>query len=91
MGHQDSRFSFPMEGYTLALDFPVNARTLKLMNELDEITLAHGGRFYLAKDARMNAETLRRSDPRVEDFLAMRRDANRQATFASTQSERLEI
>ena len=30
-GAQDSRFSFPMEGYTLALDFPINRRTLDLM------------------------------------------------------------
>lgn len=91
MGKQESRFSFPMEGYTLALDFPVNTRSLKLMEDLDEITLAHGGRFYLAKDARMRAETLRRSDPRVEEFLAMRRASNRHAAFASAQSERLEI
>jgi decaprenylphospho-beta-D-ribofuranose 2-oxidase len=91
MGAQESRFSFPMEGYTLALDFPVNARTLRLMSELDAITLAHGGRFYLAKDARMTAETLRHSDPRTEEFLKMRDDMDRRTTFASAQSERLAL
>lgn len=91
MGAQERNFSFPMEGYTLALDFPVNPRTLKLMTALDDITLAHGGRFYLAKDARMTAETLRRSDPRTEDFLKMRDDMNRRTTFASAQSERLAL
>ena len=91
MGPDQSRFSFPMEGYTLALDFPVNPRTLRLMDELDAITLAHGGRFYLAKDARMSAETLRKSDPRVDSFLKMRHDKDRHGTFASAQSERLKL
>lgn len=91
MGPQTSRFSFPMEGYTLALDFPVNKRTLALMDRLDAITLEHGGRFYLAKDARMSRDTLRRSDPRVADFQAMRQDHNRQRAFTSAQSERLEL
>ena len=91
MGPQQSRFSFPMEGYTLALDFPVNARTLKLMDRLDAITLDHAGRFYLAKDARMSAETLRKSDPRIEAFLKMRHDKNRAETFASAQSQRLAL
>ena len=88
-GPQQGRFSFPMPGYTLALDFPVNAKTLALMNRLDQITLAHGGRFYLAKDSRMTAETLRASDARTQQFLQMRRDAALRPVFASAQSERL--
>jgi FAD/FMN-containing dehydrogenase len=91
MGPQQRRFSFPMEGYTLALDFPVSPRTLRLMERLDDITLAHGGRFYLAKDSRMSADTLRRSDPRTEDFLKMRQSKARQTAFASAQSERLAL
>ena len=91
MGPQKSRFSFPMEGYTLALDFPVNLGTLTLMNRLDAITLEHGGRFYLAKDSRMTAQTLRQSDPRTEDFVKMRDDMERRTTFASAQSERLAL
>jgi FAD/FMN-containing dehydrogenase len=85
------RFSFPMEGYTLALDFPVNPRSLALMAELDRITIAHGGRFYLAKDARMTAETLRAADPRAERFAAMRRAGGLAGAFASAQSERLAL
>ncbi|MEO0564819.1 MAG: FAD-binding oxidoreductase, partial [Chloroflexota bacterium] len=50
IGEQNSPFSFPMEGYTLALDFPVNTKTLALLKELDRIALEHCGRFYLAKD-----------------------------------------
>lgn len=90
-GPQISAFSFPMEGYTLALDFPISAKTLALLDDLDQITLAHGGRFYLAKDSRMQAETLRHSDPRVPDFLAMRHSHGWSDRFASAQSERLSI
>ena len=91
LGAQESRFSFPMEGYTLALDFPVNRRSLALLQELDRITIEHGGRFYLAKDSRMTPETLRQSDPRVEPFLKMREENNNSNTFASAQSERLQL
>lgn len=88
-GPDDSANSFPMDGYTLALDFPVSARTLKLLDRLDAITLDHGGRFYLAKDGRMTAETLRASDPRMEEFAADRRAAGWHTRFRSAQSERL--
>lgn len=90
-GAQDSPFSFPMEGYTLALDFPVNGKTLKLLTELDHITLEHGGRFYLAKDARMSAKTFDASDKRIEAFRVQRQDNNWQSCFASNQSERLAL
>jgi FAD/FMN-containing dehydrogenase len=90
-GAQDSAFSFPMEGYTLALDFPINAKTLSLLGTLDRITLDHCGRFYLAKDARMSAETFAASDNRIEAFRAQRKDNNWQTRFASAQSERLAL
>ena len=90
-GAQTSALSFPMEGYTLALDFPINPQTLSLLDTLDRITLDHGGRFYLAKDARMSAETFAASDNRVEAFRAERKDNNWQTRFASAQSERLAL
>jgi len=88
MGAEHGPFSFPLEGYTLALDFPFSPEAAKLMGRLDAITLDHGGRFYLAKDARMSAATLRRSDPRAETLAGMRRDGG-MTNFRSSQSERL--
>lgn len=90
MGAEDGPISFPQEGYTLALDFPFSEKTAALMDRLDAITLDHGGRFYLAKDARMSAATLRRSDPRAAAFAAMRAQSGL-TRFRSSQSERLSL
>ena len=87
-GAQDSALSFPMEGYTLALDFPMSARLHSLLDRLDDITVRHGGRFYLAKDSRMSADTLARSDTRVSSFKSQRIN-NDWTRFSSVQSERL--
>ncbi|MDF1855982.1 FAD-binding oxidoreductase [Pseudooceanicola sp.] len=91
LGPQDSPFAFPMEGYTLALDFPVNDRTLALLRELDAITVDHGGRFYLTKDSRLSAETLRHADRRVAEFAEIRNKYGLTGAFASAQSERLNL
>ncbi|SON57979.1 putative decaprenylphosphoryl-beta-D-ribose oxidase [Hartmannibacter diazotrophicus] len=90
-GEQESRFSFPMLGYTLALDFPISRKTLNLMDHLDRITVDHGGRFYLAKDSRMSAKTLAQSDARAAVFSDMRAAGGLKARFKSEQSERLSL
>uniref|UniRef100_UPI003B52EA03 FAD-binding oxidoreductase n=1 Tax=Roseovarius indicus TaxID=540747 RepID=UPI003B52EA03 len=89
LGPEGGRLSFPMPGYTLALDFPVSDKVLTLMDQLDRITLDHGGRFYLAKDARLSSDILHAADPRTDAFAAMRRDTGADTAFASLQSERL--
>lgn len=90
-GRQESKFSFPMEGYTLALDFSVNQKTLSLLQRLDQITVAHGGRFYLAKDSRMSSEILEQADERVAAFRSMREKTGATGLFTSMQSERLSL
>lgn len=91
LGPQDSPLSFPMEGYTLALDFPATPAALALLDRLDRITLAHGGRYYLAKDARVPREVLHRADPRMSAFSTWRTEEGMAPAFASAQSERLGI
>jgi decaprenylphospho-beta-D-ribofuranose 2-oxidase len=91
LGAQQSAFSFPMEGYTLALDFPITSKTLALLARLDQITIAHDGRFYLAKDSRMTSTVLRASDPRTADFQAHRKSNGFTNRFRSAQSERLTL
>ncbi|MEY8760975.1 FAD-binding oxidoreductase [Chryseobacterium tongliaoense] len=43
--------SFPIEGYTLALDFKVNSKLKKLVEDLDAIVQEFDGRIYLTKDS----------------------------------------
>ncbi|WP_265429604.1 FAD-binding oxidoreductase [Chryseobacterium sp. YIM B08800] len=43
--------SFPIEGYTLALDFKVNSKLEKLVEQLDKTVQEFGGRIYLTKDS----------------------------------------
>ena len=61
--------SFPRPGTTLALDFPNRGeKTLKLLNELDNITQKYGGAVYPAKDARMSAEAFSQYFPNWDNF-----------------------
>jgi hypothetical protein len=91
MGAQDSRFAFPMEGYTLALDFPIRRGTAALFAELERIGIDHGGRFYLAKDAFLSADAQRAADPRTLAFAAMRGETGSASHFVSALSERLAL
>ena len=90
-GKQESNFSFPTEGYTLALDFPIKETTFSILDKLDEITIKHGGRFYLAKDSRINKKIFKESDFRVSKFINFRKKNNLDSKFNSLQSNRLEI
>ncbi len=89
-GKQDSNISFPMEGYTLTLDFPINKKNIKLMKQLDEITLKHKGRFYLAKDSRVDKNIFKLSDSRLKKFSEFR-SSDMKKVFSSSQSERLDL
>lgn len=63
--------SFPMVGTTLAVDFPNRGeKTLRLLDRLDEITSAAGGRVYAAKDGRAAPSMLTRGYPELENFRA---------------------
>ena len=48
--------SFPMKGYTLALDFPNSSTAARLVPELNQVTAEAGGRVYFAKDSTATAE-----------------------------------
>ena len=88
-GQQESMISFPEEGYTLALDFPVREGLFTFLDELDAIVLANGGRLYMSKDARMKPDVLFSGYPRIEEFLAVIRKYNPGNKIRSLQSERL--
>ncbi len=81
--------SFPMEGYTLAIDFKIDPTLFAFLDKLDEIVLHYGGRLYLAKDARMSEKTFKQSYPNWESFQAIRQQYGADQCFNSLQSKRL--
>jgi FAD/FMN-containing dehydrogenase len=83
--------SFPMEGYTLALDFKIEKSLFPLLEKLDAMVLDYGGRLYLTKDARMSGETFRRGYPGWERFREVRERYGVLARFQSMQSRRMGI
>jgi FAD/FMN-containing dehydrogenase len=84
--------SFPIEGYTLTLDLPVSdAELFPFLDRLDEIVLKHGGRVYLAKDARLRPETFRAMYPRLNEWSAVKSQVDPENKFDSDLARRLEI
>ena len=69
--------SFPIEGWTLAIDLPAGRPGLdRALDDLDDMVAAAGGRVYLSKDARMRPEALRAMYPQLERFLECRARAD---------------
>lgn len=85
----ENLLSFPKSGYTLTLDFKNEATLFPLLEELDRIVLAHDGRLYLAKDARMSEEVFKASYPSWERFMTIKNKYDPGNRFASQQSNRL--
>jgi decaprenylphospho-beta-D-ribofuranose 2-oxidase len=70
-GEGIGHLSFPMRGYTLALDFPNQKGSLDLLSHLEAIVLNHHGRIYLAKDFAMSPESFRQMYPKHSEFRAV--------------------
>ncbi|HWJ92877.1 MAG TPA: FAD-binding oxidoreductase [Flavisolibacter sp.] len=90
-GKQDDLISFPTEGFTLAMDFPVRNGLFEFLDQLDAIVLRYGGRIYLSKDARMKAEVFWDSYPRAEEFAGIVKKYNPDFRINSMQALRLHI
>jgi FAD/FMN-containing dehydrogenase len=85
----ENPLSFPLEGYTLAVDFKIDAGLFPFLDELDAMVLEQGGRMYLAKDVHMSEKTFKQSYPRWQEFQALREKTGAKGRFASLQSKRL--
>jgi decaprenylphospho-beta-D-ribofuranose 2-oxidase len=90
-GKQESMISFPREGYSLALDFPIRKGIFEFLDELDEILIKYGGRIYITKDARMKAAMLERGYPELQKFKNIVKKYNPDGKFSSIQSDRLNL
>lgn len=89
LGHGDGLLSFPLPGYTLALDFPVKGDILNFLDEIDRIVIAAGGRLYLAKDARQSRATFEAGYPALSRFNAIRKSLDPAGNIRSKLSQRL--
>ena len=87
--HSDAILSFPREGFTLAIDFPVTKHLPALAQKLDRMVLEAGGRVYLGKDALLDAATFRQMYPRYADWLRIKGQYDPENRFTSSLAKRL--
>jgi decaprenylphospho-beta-D-ribofuranose 2-oxidase len=81
--------SFPREGYTFAIDFPIRARTVALLHRLDAMVLDAGGRVYLGKDSYLEAATFRAMYPAIDRWLAVKAKYDPRGVFTSDLARRV--
>jgi len=83
--------SFPMPGWTLALDVPVRPGIARTLAALDRIVLDAGGRLYLAKDARMPRAMFEAGYPQLGTFRSLRSRIDPDGRLATDLSRRLSL
>jgi len=81
--------SFPMEGMTLAVDFPNREKARDLIADLEDRALAAGGRIYLAKDSLAQGRTIRAMYPDVEAFAEVANRVDPERVFETDLVKRL--
>jgi decaprenylphospho-beta-D-ribofuranose 2-oxidase len=81
--------SFPMPGISIALDIPVRDDTQGLIDALNELVIAEGGRMYLTKDMFTRPEHFEQMEPRLAEFARVRRRWDPEGRLRSAQSVRI--
>lgn len=81
--------SFPKPGISIALDIPIRSNTQDMVDRLNTFVIDAGGRIYLCKDTFTRPEHFRAMEPRLDDWLAVRRKWDPSGKIRSAQSVRL--
>ncbi len=88
-GKERGLISFPFEGYTFAIDFPVRDGLAELLRELDRMVLDAGGRIYLGKDAFVDAATFKAMYPKLPQWQEAKAKYDPNMMFESALSKRV--
>lgn len=83
--------SFTMEGFTLALNFPNSAKSIKLVETLNEMTTEAGGRIYFAKDSLATAKQAHAMYPELAAWQKTVKTANPKCHFKTDLVRRLKL
>ncbi|MCV2868036.1 FAD-binding oxidoreductase [Defluviimonas sp. WL0002] len=83
--------SFPMEGYTLAVDFPNRAEARDLIVRLIDRTKGAGGRIYFAKDSLASAKDVAAMYPELDAWRAAAALADPERALATDIVRRLQL
>jgi len=89
MGKGQGILSFPFEGYTLAIDFPVTPSLKDFTKKLDAEVLRAGGRLYLGKDSMLDKEMFRAMYPQCDEWISVKTKYDPENVFSSDISRRL--
>jgi decaprenylphospho-beta-D-ribofuranose 2-oxidase len=81
--------SFPMSGWTLALDLPVRRGLGRVLDDIDAMVAGAGGRVYLAKDARLAPKRFPEMYPRADEFARLRDRVDPRRILTSDLARRL--
>jgi FAD/FMN-containing dehydrogenase len=81
--------SFPTEGYTLAIDFPIRKNTPELLKRLDAMVLDAGGRIYLGKDSFLDAPSFRAMYSQLDNWLDIKAKYDPNNVFTSDLGRRV--
>jgi decaprenylphospho-beta-D-ribofuranose 2-oxidase len=90
-GDRAGYMSFPMEGYTLAVDFPNRPAARHLIARLESATLAAGGRLYLAKDALSTGTAIKSMYPDYPKWARVAAKADPDGALQTDMTRRLDL
>jgi decaprenylphospho-beta-D-ribofuranose 2-oxidase len=91
LGEGSGLISFPLQGYTLAIDFPITDTIFAFLDELDALVVDAGGRLYLAKDSRQSRAVFESGYPALGALRDIRQQTGATKGLVSHLSARLGI